>query len=119
MRAVGTAELHAFLAALREIERVAQRDLAATIAGVEQAQALADQGKAGEAEEQGASALVAWQLKVAAIGARYEEAVVGLLGERRRADESTEAYVVRTMTAAQDLQSMLAMQHRNGLVYVG
>ena len=116
MRRVGQAEIDRMRRVLDELEIFTQRYSEDALAAARNVNALANDGHIAEAEALGSAEQARLALKVPAVSAHVEAAVVGFLGERRRPDESFHAYADRIVETMHDLSRVIAMQRRNGLM---
>ena len=81
------------------------------------AEVLFEAGRAEEANSAGAGDIARLRLLMTNLGAEFEIAAVGFLGERRRPGEALADYLARINEACSDFSTMLATQRANGLEY--
>lgn len=117
MRIVTMKDFETLRSALAELDQVTQSLSAQSHAAHLQVQALANAGQIEQAESLGLKEIAKLNLAYSACTAKFQEAVVAFLGEKRSALETMDGYSARIAAVLNDLPAMLAMQQRNGLVF--
>lgn len=118
IRTVGKKELREWQRAMGQVSAVSDQIRAKCFDLAARTERLEAAGRFTEATALGVQGMAELATARAGLSAMLEAAAVGFLGERRRADETLEAYLVRIGKTAQSMPLLVDMQRRNGLEWI-